>query len=56
MQAMFNSKERTVGEWEGLFAAASKGFRFLGARKPKEGLLWIIESVWEGEQSQANGH
>ncbi|KAL9003238.1 MAG: hypothetical protein Q9188_003878 [Gyalolechia gomerana] len=52
MQAMFNSKERTASEWEGLFTAASERFTFLGAKRPKDGLLWVIEAVW-GEREEA---
>lgn len=48
MMAMFNSKERTVEEWEGLFQIADRRFRFLGAKRPSKSLLWIIEAVWEG--------
>ena len=52
MAVMFNSKERTVGEWEALFRGASDGFRFLGARRPEQGLLWIVEAEWAGEAVQ----
>ena len=60
MLAMFNSKERTVGEWKDLLKSASDGFKFLGAKKPG-GLLWIIEAKWIGEPSEVsdrsvNGH
>lgn len=48
MMATFNSKERTVSEWDGLFQTADRRFRFLGAKRPSQGLLWIIEAVWEG--------
>jgi hypothetical protein len=48
MIAMFNSKERTVEEWAALFQKADPRFKFLGAKKPDESLLWIIEVVWEG--------
>lgn len=47
MKAMFNSKERTVEEWEGLFKRADGRFGFRGARRPG-GLLWFVEAVWEG--------
>ena len=49
MMAMFNSKERTVEEWEGLFAEADPRFKFLGARRPGESLLWIMEAVWDAD-------
>ncbi|MCJ1277463.1 hypothetical protein MMC21_005276 [Puttea exsequens] len=55
MAAMFNSKERTVAEWKGLFESASGGFRFLGVKRCGEeegGLLWLVEAVWEGEGEQ----
>lgn len=55
MLAMFNSKERTIGEWEGLFKSASRGFRFMGAKRPTEGLLWIVEAIWEGNECQEEG-
>ena len=41
-------QERTVEEREGSFKEADAEFRFLGAKRPREGLLWIIEAVWEG--------
>ena len=47
MMTMFNSKERTVEEWERLFRTADGRFRFLGATRPRESLLWIIEAEWE---------
>ncbi|KAF2443247.1 S-adenosyl-L-methionine-dependent methyltransferase [Karstenula rhodostoma CBS 690.94] len=47
MLAMFNSKERTVEEWEGLFKEADPRFAFQYARKPEGSLLWIIEAVWQ---------
>ncbi|KAL8720152.1 MAG: hypothetical protein Q9225_002940 [Loekoesia sp. 1 TL-2023] len=53
MQALFNSKQRSEGEWENLFKAASERFGFLGARRPKQGgLLWIVEAVWKGENKE----
>ena len=55
MMAMFNSKERTVEEWAGLFRKASEGFKFLGA-KNVGGLLWIIEAEWVGgEEGKREG-
>jgi len=51
MLAMFNSKERSVGEWEGLFKEAHPGFRFQYARRPEGSLLWIIEAVWQPVES-----
>jgi hypothetical protein len=47
MMSMFNSKERTVEEWAGLFGKADGRFRFMGAKKREGSLLWIIEAVWE---------
>ena len=55
MLAMFNSKERTVEEWKGLLTSASKGLKFLGAKRPG-GLLWIVEAEWVGEPIKINGH
>lgn len=51
MLGMFNSKERTVEEWEGLFKEADPRFSFKYAKKPEGSLLWIIEAVWEPTQS-----
>ncbi|KAF2742529.1 O-methyltransferase [Sporormia fimetaria CBS 119925] len=47
MMAMFNSKERTVEEWAGLFTEADPRYKFVSAKKPEGSLLWIIETVWQ---------
>ena len=47
MMTMFNSKERTVEEWEGLFRMADGRFRIRGAERPRVSLLWVIEAEWE---------
>ncbi|KUJ09465.1 S-adenosyl-L-methionine-dependent methyltransferase [Mollisia scopiformis] len=53
MLTLLNARERSEGEFEDLFKAASEGlsggFRFLGAKRPEGCRMSIIEAVWEGE-------
>lgn len=57
MIGTFNAKERTMEEWADIFRRVNPGLKFLGAKKPETGLLWIIEAVWEGgPQAVTNGH
>ncbi|KAI1341489.1 putative O-methyltransferase [Xylariaceae sp. FL0016] len=48
MVAMTNGGERELLEWQGLFAKASSGFRFLGGKQPPGSALWIMVAEWTG--------
>jgi len=49
MMAALNAREREQGDWAILFSTADPRFKFLGARKPENSRMWIIEAVWEGD-------
>jgi hypothetical protein len=49
MMAAMNAREREQGDWAILFETADPKFKFLGARKPDDSRMWIIEAVWEGD-------
>jgi hypothetical protein len=49
MMAAMNAREREQGDFASLFPAASPNFKFLGARKPENSRMWIIEAVWDGD-------
>ena len=48
MMSLFNSREREEGDWTHLIQDADPRFRIVGARKPQEGTMGVIEVVWEG--------
>lgn len=49
MMAALNAREREQGDFATLFSTADPKFKFLGARKPENSRMWIIEAVWEGD-------
>ncbi|KAF2878229.1 sterigmatocystin 8-O-methyltransferase [Massariosphaeria phaeospora] len=46
--ALFNGREREVGEWEGLFRAADERFEVAGTRTTEDGFFAVVEAVWKG--------
>ncbi|KAK0712212.1 sterigmatocystin 8-O-methyltransferase [Apiosordaria backusii] len=47
MAAIFNARERTLGEWKTLFAEADNRFELKRVSKPKGSALAIMEVFWE---------
>ncbi|KAK3360902.1 S-adenosyl-L-methionine-dependent methyltransferase [Lasiosphaeria ovina] len=48
MGAVFNARERTVGEWRDLLAEADPRFVLKAVTEPKGSALGILEVVWNG--------
>lgn len=47
MNTLFNSGDREMSEWEGIFREADPGFHFKGGHQPPGSGLWIIEVEWK---------
>lgn len=46
MLALFNSREREKGDWEGLFREADERFTDINIWTPEGSALSIIEATW----------
>ncbi|EGE01163.1 sterigmatocystin 8-O-methyltransferase [Trichophyton equinum CBS 127.97] len=53
MAFTFNSRERTLADWEALFKAADAGFVLKGVVNPPGSAMGILEFVWEGRNGSA---
>ncbi|EFE34668.1 O-methyltransferase, putative [Trichophyton benhamiae CBS 112371] len=53
MAFTFNSRERTLADWEALFKAADPGFVLKGVVNPPGSAMGILEFVWEGRNGSA---
>ncbi|KAG9230931.1 putative O-methyltransferase [Amylocarpus encephaloides] len=49
MKAAFNSKEREIGDWIGLFAQADDNFAFVDAKVPPGSNLAVLHFCWKGK-------
>ncbi|OAL70068.1 hypothetical protein A7D00_5597 [Trichophyton violaceum] len=53
MAFTFNSRERTLADWEALFKTADPGFVLKGVVNPPGSAMGILEFVWEGRNGSA---
>lgn len=47
MNTLFNSGDREMSEWEGIFKEADARFHFKSGHQPPGSGLWIIEVEWQ---------
>lgn len=47
MNTLFNSGDREMTEWEGIFREADPRFEFKGGHRPPGSGLWVIEVEWK---------
>ncbi|KAI1171108.1 O-methyltransferase-domain-containing protein [Nemania sp. FL0916] len=47
-QAVNNTGERSVDDWESMFKKADPRFKFLKAWKPPKSTMWFVEAEWQG--------
>jgi len=48
MLQLLNAQQREMHEWPELFRKADERFLYQGAKKPEDGIRWIIEAEWQG--------
>lgn len=51
MMVAMNAREREEADWKALFEKADPRYKYLGAKRPEGSRMWLIEAVWEGEQT-----